>query len=53
MMKHRLLGVLSKCIRTKLTLFTKLEIAQEAARKIRRYYRNLYKYGPSAKTICK
>lgn len=34
-------------------LFLKLEMVQEAAQKIRRYYSNTYKYGPGAKTICK
>lgn len=33
--------------------FSKLEMAEEAAQKIRRYYRNAYKYGAGAKTICK
>lgn len=28
-------------------------MVQEAAQKIRRYYRNRYKYGAGAKTICK
>lgn len=28
-------------------------MAQEAAQKIRRYYRNTYKYGAGGKTICK
>lgn len=28
-----------------------LEMVEEAAQKIRRYYRNVYKYGPGAKTI--
>lgn len=32
--------------------FEKLEMVEEAAQKIRRYYRNVYKYGPGAKTIC-
>lgn len=34
-------------------LCLKLEMAQEAAQKIRRYYRNNYRYGSGAKTICK
>lgn len=33
--------------------FSKLEMVQEAAQKIRRYYRNTYRYGAGAKTICK
>lgn len=32
--------------------FIKLEMVQEAAQKIRRYYSNVYRYGPGAKTIC-
>lgn len=33
--------------------FLKLEMVQEAARKIKRYYRSTYKYGAGANTICK
>lgn len=33
--------------------FSKFEMVQEAAQKIRRYYRNTYRYGAGAKTICK
>lgn len=34
-------------------VFFKSEMAQEAAQKIKRYYKNTYKYGAGAKTICK
>lgn len=35
------------------TWFHKLEMTQEAAQNIRRYYMNTYKYGAGASTICK
>lgn len=31
----------------------KLEMVQEAAQRIKRYYRNIYTYGPGAATLCK